>query len=113
MFGDLPPEERDGVQPFTRRPRASYSVRVTRLLASVTVSGRLRPAVAGATVSVAAHGPRGWSTQQARVGADGRFATTWELHRGAVYVAQWKGAPGIAGDGTAPLRVRLGAHKRR
>lgn len=36
--GDLPPEERDGDQPFTSRPRASYSLRMTRPLASVTVS---------------------------------------------------------------------------
>ncbi|CAM5734505.1 hypothetical protein STENM223S_08415 [Streptomyces tendae] len=41
--GDLPPEERGGDQPFTRRPRASYSLRVTRPLASVIVSARLRP----------------------------------------------------------------------
>jgi hypothetical protein len=42
-FGDLPPEERDGDQPFTRRPRASYSWRVTRPLGSVTLRGRPRP----------------------------------------------------------------------
>jgi photosystem II stability/assembly factor-like uncharacterized protein len=79
----------------------------------VTVSGRLRPAAGGERVTVSTPGRRYWSSKRARVGRDGRFKTTWKLRRGAVFVAQWSGVAGVAGDGTPPLRVRLGRHTRR
>ena len=40
-------------------------------------------------------------------------ALCWNPRRKAVFVAQWAGAPFVQGDGTPPLRVRLGRHMRR
>jgi photosystem II stability/assembly factor-like uncharacterized protein len=79
----------------------------------VAIGGRLRPAAGGEEVSVAARGRRFWSVKQARVARNGRFTTTWRVRRGTVFVAQWAGAPGVQGDGTPPLRIRLGRHMRR
>jgi hypothetical protein len=45
--------------------------------------------------------------------AERNFTTSWNPRRGAVFVAQWAGAPFVQGDGTPPLRVRLGRHMRR
>jgi hypothetical protein len=36
-----------------------------------------------------------------------------KLRRSTVFVAQWRGVLGVQGDGTAPLRLRVGRHKRR
>lgn len=72
----------------------------------VTVAGRLKPAPAGAGVAVTAYVGGSRVRKFARVSA-GRFRTTWKLRRGTVFVAQWRGAPGMRGDGTKPLRVRV------
>jgi photosystem II stability/assembly factor-like uncharacterized protein len=79
----------------------------------VIVGGRLRPAAGGEQVSVALRGRRYWSVKRVHVKRDGRFATSWKPRRGLVFVAQWGGRQGVQGDGTPPLRVRLGRHKRR
>ncbi|MEA2333145.1 MAG: hypothetical protein QOH58_3283 [Thermoleophilaceae bacterium] len=73
----------------------------------VTLGGRLRPAPAGAGVSVTAYIGGRWVRKFAPV-SGGRFRTAWTLRRGAVFVAQWRGGPGVQADGTAPLRVRVG-----
>jgi photosystem II stability/assembly factor-like uncharacterized protein len=79
----------------------------------VIVRGRLRPGERGRRVSVAARGGRYWAVKHVQVAAGGRFKTTWRLRRDTVFVAQWLGAAGVRGAGTAPLRVRLARHKRR
>ena len=79
----------------------------------VTIAGHLKPAPAGAGVSVTALIGGDWVRKFAKVSAHGRFRTTWKLRRATVFVAQYRGAPGIRAAGTPALRVRLGAHKRR
>jgi hypothetical protein len=79
----------------------------------VTVAGRLKPATAGAGVSVTARIRGSWVRKFATVSAGGRFVTTWSLRAGTVFVAQWRGAPGVQGDGTAPLSVRVGGKRHR
>jgi photosystem II stability/assembly factor-like uncharacterized protein len=79
----------------------------------VTLAGHLKPAPSGAGVSVTARIAGSWVRKFAKVSAHGRFRTTWKLRRSTVFVAQWRGVPGVQADGTAPLRVRLGRHKRR
>lgn len=79
----------------------------------VTVRGRLRPATAGAGVSVTALIGGGWERKFARVNSRGRFRTAWRLRRSTFFVAQWRGAPGVRGDGTAALRVRVAPPRRR
>ena len=81
--------------------------------AIVTVGGRLKPAPAGAGVSVTARIGGSWIRKFAAVDAKGRFRTSWKLRRGTVIVAQWRGAAGVQADGTAPLRVRLAGHRHR
>jgi photosystem II stability/assembly factor-like uncharacterized protein len=79
----------------------------------VTVGGRLKPAPAGAGVSVTARIGGSWVRKFAAVGADGRFRTTWKLRRGTVFVAQWRGSAGVQADGTLPLAVGLRGHRHR
>ena len=79
----------------------------------VTVGGRLKPAPAGAGVSVTARIGGSWVRRFAPVSPNGRFRTTWKLRRAAVFVAQWRGSAGVQADGTVPLAVRLGGHRHR
>jgi photosystem II stability/assembly factor-like uncharacterized protein len=81
--------------------------------AVVAVGGRLKPAPAGAGVAVTARIGGTWVRKFARVAADGRYRTTWRLRRRTVFVAQWRGAAGVQGDGTAPLAVRVGGRRHR
>jgi photosystem II stability/assembly factor-like uncharacterized protein len=80
---------------------------------AVTLAGRLKPAPAGAGVSVTARIGGTWVRKFVTVSGGGRFRTTWRLRGGTVFVAQWRGAPGVQADGTAAVRVRVGRHKRR
>ena len=79
----------------------------------VTLAGHLKPAPTGAGVSVTARIGGSWVRKFAKVSAHGRFRTTWKLRRGTAFVAQWRGAPGVKGDGTTALNVRVRQHKRR
>jgi hypothetical protein len=79
----------------------------------VTVAGRLKPAPAGAGVSVTARIGGTWLRKFAKVAPNGRFSTTWTLRRSTVFVAQWRGAPGVRSDGTRAVSVRVGRHRRR
>ena len=81
--------------------------------AIVTVGGRLKPAPAGAGVSVTARIGGSWVRKFAAVSANGRFRTTWKLRRGTVFVAQWRGSAGVQADGTVPLAVGLRGHRHR
>jgi photosystem II stability/assembly factor-like uncharacterized protein len=78
----------------------------------VTVGGRLRPAPAGAGVSVTARISGSWVRKFAPVSAKGRFRTSWRLRRGTVFVAQWRGAAGVQADGTPPLAVKVRRRQR-
>jgi hypothetical protein len=80
---------------------------------AVTIAGRLRPASAGAGVSVTARIGGKWVRKFVLTSAKGRFRTTWRLRTDTVFVAQWRGAPGLQAAGTPALRVRLSRHKRR
>jgi photosystem II stability/assembly factor-like uncharacterized protein len=87
----------------------------------ITVTGRLRPASAGAqvVVSMLAAGTRAWQHQTAPVAANGTFATAWRVPRGTTtFVAQWTGDFASAGAGSRPLTVtvaprRAGGPRRR
>jgi photosystem II stability/assembly factor-like uncharacterized protein len=79
----------------------------------VTLAGHLKPTPSGAGVSVTARIGGSWVRKFAKVSAHGRFRTTWRLRRGTAFVAQWRGAPGVQGDGTAALNVRVRQHERR
>ena len=79
----------------------------------VTIVGHLTPSTAGAGVSVTARIGGDWVRKFPRVSSHGTFRTTWKLRRATVFVAQYRGAPGLRSAGTAPLSVPLGAHKRR
>jgi photosystem II stability/assembly factor-like uncharacterized protein len=99
-----------------RRSRLTLRVLSKRRKAGrtiVTVGGRLKPALAGAGVSVTARIGGSWIRKFAAVDASGRFRTTWKLRRGTVFVAQWRGSAGVQGDGTVPLAVGLGGHRHR
>jgi photosystem II stability/assembly factor-like uncharacterized protein len=79
----------------------------------VTLAGRLRPAPAGAGVSVTARIGGTWVRKFVTVSSRGRFHTTWRLRRDTAFVAQWRGAPGVRADGTTALRVRVGGRRHR
>ncbi|MBA3263272.1 MAG: hypothetical protein H0T69_12550, partial [Thermoleophilaceae bacterium] len=79
----------------------------------VSVAGRLKPATAGAGVAVTARIGGTWVRKFVIASTGGRFRTTWTLRRGTVFVAQWRGAPGVQADGTAPLRIRVGGRRHR
>ena len=79
----------------------------------VTLAGHLKPTPPGTGVSVTARIGGSWVRRFVKVSAHGRFRTTWSLRSGTVFVAQWRGGIAVQGDGSAPLRVRLGRHKRR
>jgi photosystem II stability/assembly factor-like uncharacterized protein len=79
----------------------------------VVVGGQLKPAPAGAGVSVTAHIGGSWVRKFAQVDAKGRYRTAWRLRRGTVFVAQYRGGDGVQADGTTPLRVRVGGRRHR
>jgi photosystem II stability/assembly factor-like uncharacterized protein len=94
--------------------RSALSLRVaSRRGTLVTLAGRLRPAPAGAGVSVTARIGGTWLRKFVTVKARGRFRTTWRLRRDTAFVAQWRGAPGVRADGTTALRVRVGGRRHR
>jgi photosystem II stability/assembly factor-like uncharacterized protein len=74
---------------------------------TVTVTGRLSPARAGAQVEVHARALKGrrWRIARATVGRDGRFSVGWRVSTSSVFVAQWAGDARTAGDGTPALVV--------
>jgi photosystem II stability/assembly factor-like uncharacterized protein len=103
--GDVGARSRLTLRVLSKRRKAGRTI--------VTVGGRLRPAPAGAGVSVTARIGGSWIRKFAAVGANGRFRTTWKLRRGTVFVAQWRGSAGVQADGTVPLAVGLGGHRHR
>jgi photosystem II stability/assembly factor-like uncharacterized protein len=107
----------DAGTPVRLRIRVVSKRRVGRRTA-VTVAGRLKPAAAGAGVSLTARIGGSWVRKFVKVSGRGGFRTTWRLRGAAAFVAQFRGAAGLRAAGTAPLRVqpvrhRLGRHKRR
>jgi photosystem II stability/assembly factor-like uncharacterized protein len=78
---------------------------------SVRVSGTLSGALGGETIVVSrrdlAGGP--WHTQQVVAGANGgSFATSWQIARSSLFVAQWAGDSGRPGLGSKVLRITVG-----
>jgi photosystem II stability/assembly factor-like uncharacterized protein len=92
---------------------SKLSIAASRRGRLVRVTGRLSPARGGELVSVSEWTGKDWASKRAYVTPNGSFTTSWNSRRKAVFVAQWAGAPLVQGDGTPPLRVRLGRHKRR
>jgi photosystem II stability/assembly factor-like uncharacterized protein len=81
---------------------------------TIAVTGRLSPARGNerVTVSALAPGSRRWQHQTVRTAANGAFTTSWRVRRGTTtFVAQWAGDFRSAGDGSAPLAVRVGARR--
>jgi hypothetical protein len=79
---------------------------------TIAVTGRLAPARGNerVTVSALAPGSTRWQHQTVRTAANGAFTTSWRVRRGTTrFVAQWAGDFRSAGDGSAPLAVRVGA----
>jgi photosystem II stability/assembly factor-like uncharacterized protein len=72
----------------------------------VTVAGRLKPAPAGAGISVTARIGGTWVRKFAKV-SHGRFRTSWRLRRGTVFVAQFRGGSGVRAAGTRALVVKV------
>jgi photosystem II stability/assembly factor-like uncharacterized protein len=72
----------------------------------VTIAGRLKPAPAGAGVSVTARIGGTWVRKFAKV-SHGRFRTSWRLRHGTVFVAQFRGGPGVNAAGTPALAVKV------
>jgi photosystem II stability/assembly factor-like uncharacterized protein len=89
-----------GVGSSSVRPRRGQAIRI---------SGRVRGAERGALVLVSRRhrGESVWDSQLAAVGDGGRFSTTWRVSKTSTFVAQWAGDADQAGDGSAPLVVRL------
>jgi photosystem II stability/assembly factor-like uncharacterized protein len=79
----------------------------------VTIAGHLKPAPAGAGVSVTARIRGSWVRKFAKVSGRGRFSTTWRLRGATAFVAQFRGGAGVRTAGTPALRVRLARHRRR
>jgi photosystem II stability/assembly factor-like uncharacterized protein len=79
---------------------------------TITVTGRLSPARGNerVTVSMLPPGSTRWQHRTVRTAANGAFTTSWRVRRGTSrFVAQWAGDFRSAGDGSAPLSVRVGA----
>ena len=76
---------------------------------TIRVSGLLAGAPPGSKVLVSRRfaGDSGWDHQVATVGPGGHFSTSWRLSATTTFVAQWIGDSAHAGDGSAPLTVRL------
>ena len=75
----------------------------------ITVTGRLRPASAGAQVVVSMLAPhRRWLHRTVTAAANGTFAIGWDVGRGTTtFVAQWTGDFASAGAGSRPLTVTV------
>jgi len=81
---------------------------------TIPVTGRLSPARGNerVTVSAVAPGSTRWTHQTVRTAANGAFTTSWRVRRGTTtFVAQWAGDFRSAGDGSAPMAVRVGARR--
>jgi hypothetical protein len=82
--------------------------------ASITVTGRLQPAVGNerVTVSYRAPGSVRWSHQTVKTAANGTFTTSRRVGKGDnEFVAQWPGDFRSAGDGSVPLTVTVSARR--
>ncbi len=81
---------------------------------TIPVTGRLSPARGNerVTVSMLPPGSSRWQHQTVRTAANGAFTTSWRVRRGTTrFVAQWAGDFRSAGDGSAPLALRVGARR--
>jgi photosystem II stability/assembly factor-like uncharacterized protein len=76
---------------------------------TVTVRGRLQPATGGEQVAVRARPLNGrrWRQLDATVSPEGTFSVRHRVRSATVFVAQWAGDQDSAGDGSAPLVVRI------
>jgi photosystem II stability/assembly factor-like uncharacterized protein len=76
----------------------------------VTVDGVLKGAVGGEQVVVSERSLAGgsWQHQVVTAGANGgSFTTNWSIGSSAVFVAQWAGDSGRAGDGSKTLTITV------
>ena len=81
-----------------------------RARGKVTITGTLGGAIGGEQIVVSARGLDGsvWTSRTVTAGANGgSFSATFNVKGPAVFVAQWAGDSGRAGQGTAPLVVRV------
>ena len=81
---------------------------------TIAVTGRLSPARGNerVTVSMLPPGSSRWQHETVRTAANGAFTTSWRVRRGTTrFVAQWAGDFRSAGDGSAPLTLRVGARR--
>ncbi len=77
---------------------------------TVTVNGTLTGAVGGEQIVVSRRNLSGgaWQHQQVVAGANGgSFTTSWRISASSVFVAQWAGASGRPGAGSAVLSVTV------
>ncbi|MFY9488951.1 MAG: YCF48-related protein [Solirubrobacterales bacterium] len=88
------------------------SAKRIRRNSTVTISGKLSPAVGGERISIVARlagaksGTR-WLAQEVTVAANGTFSTRWRLKKAYVFTARWSGDAGHDGDGAKPLIVAI------
>ncbi|MGO9763388.1 MAG: hypothetical protein ACLP1Q_19220 [Solirubrobacteraceae bacterium] len=77
---------------------------------TVTVNGTLTGAIGGEQIVVSRRNLSGgpWQHQQVVAGANGgSFTTSWRISSSSVFVAQWAGASGRPGAGSAVLSVTV------
>lgn len=76
----------------------------------IKITGRLSPADGGEDVEVRVRrlNGRAWKEIDVTPNRSGRFTVERRIRRATVFVGQWEGDPGSAGDGTRPLVVRVG-----
>jgi photosystem II stability/assembly factor-like uncharacterized protein len=72
---------------------------------TITVSGKLTPAVSGEQAVVTMRAGNNWSSQVATVAANGTFFTRWRVTRRSLFVAQVLGTADHAAAATKPLSV--------
>lgn len=96
------------------RSRLSLRVERRRLAAPrrVRLRGTLRPSRPGERVSVSFVRGGKASFRSERVGAGGRFQTTFNVKRSGFFVAHRTGTARQSGAGTRPIRVIVGRHDR-
>jgi photosystem II stability/assembly factor-like uncharacterized protein len=90
--------------------------RALRKASTITVTGRLSPAVGGeqVTVSELAAGATRWAHQTVQVASNGAFVSSWRVARGTTsLVAQWAGNFASGGTGSKVLTVTVGPAKRK
>lgn len=93
----------------TSRRRLSKR-KLKALHGTVTVNGTLTGAIGGEPVVVSRRNLSGgpWVHQQVVAGANGgSFTTSWRISASSVFVAQWAGASGRPGAGSAVLTVTV------